>query len=133
MTKKVTNKSASSAEPARKKAQEEEPKEEQFTYMAQVKKLHLRKGFVNLTSKHWPFFAKTARTETREVTVYCGGRHDKKAVVWRLQPDNVARIVLGDESHRWLEDNFDPDSRIQVHAVRLEGDEIQIRLQAPEG
>ncbi len=131
VTKKVTNKSEEEIKKAKgSKAAAEAPQPEEFSYTASLKKLHLRKGFINMTSKHWPFFAKTARTETREVSVYYDGKYDEKSTVWRLQPDNVARLVLGDESHRWLEDNFSTDARIQLQVVRLEGDKIQIRLQA---
>jgi len=117
---------------ADKKAVKEEAAKE-FSYVALLKKLHLRKGFINMTAKHWPFFAKTARTETRAVTVYYDGRYDKSAAVWRLQPDNVARLVLGDESQRWLESNFSPESKISIHVIRMEENEIQIRLQAVDG
>lgn len=115
-----------------KKAVKEEAIKE-FSYVSLLKKLHLRKGFINLTSKHWPFFAKTARTQTRPVTVCFGEETDKEATVWRLQPDDVARIVLGDKSHGWLESNFSTESQINVHVTRMEGDEIQIRLEAFEG
>ncbi|RMH02422.1 MAG: hypothetical protein D6706_00105 [Chloroflexi bacterium] len=103
--------------------------EETFTYVAELKPLHLRKGFINLTPRHWPFFAINSRTETREVTVYYNGVYDKECTVWRLVPDDTARIVLSSAVHDWLEDNFGPEDKIKVTAFKLDGDEIQINLQ----
>lgn len=104
--------------------------EEGFTYVAVLKPLHLRRGFVNLTSKHWPFFAVNSRTETRPVTVYYDGIYDKDSAVWRLLPNDQARLVLSPTVHQWLEDHFEANDRVQVTAKKLDGQEIQISLKA---
>jgi hypothetical protein len=101
---------------------------EKFTYVAELKPLHLQRGFINLTSRHWPFFAVNARTETRPVTVYYDGRYDRKSAVWRLVPDDQARLVLSPAVHEWLEDNFVPEDNISVTAKKLDEQEIQIDL-----
>jgi hypothetical protein len=101
---------------------------EKFTYVAELKPLHLQRGFVNLTSHHWPFFALNARTETRRVTVYYDGRYDRKSAVWRLVPDDQARLVLSPAVHDWLEDNFVADDKISITAKKLDEQEIQIDL-----
>lgn len=102
-----------------------------FNYVADLKPLHIRRGFINLTPAHWPFFATNNRTETRDVTVVFGGRQDKNSSVWRLQPDDQARIVLGPQPHEWLEENFAHSETIHVAARRLDNDEIRITLDAP--
>lgn len=101
-----------------------------FNYVAELKPLHIRRGFINLTSAHWPFFAVSNRTETREVTIVFEGRQDKNSSVWRLQPDEQARIVLGPQVHEWLEENFTNSEAIHVAARRLDNDEIRITLDA---
>ncbi|KAA3662744.1 MAG: hypothetical protein DWQ04_12610 [Chloroflexi bacterium] len=102
--------------------------EEGFSHISELKPLHLRKGFVNLTPKHWPYFSINSRTETRKVTVYYEGVYDKNCAVWRLVPDDRARLVLSPTVHQWLEDNFVTTDQIQVVARKLDGDEIQISL-----
>jgi len=102
--------------------------EEGFTYVAILKPLHLRRGFVNLTSKHWPFFAINSRTETRPVTVYYDGIYDKDSAVWRLLPNDQARLVLSPTVQQWLEDHFEANDHVQVTAKKLDGQEIQISL-----
>jgi len=102
--------------------------EDTFTYIAELKPLHIRRGFINMTPEEWSFFARNARTETRKVTVYYEGLYDKKSAVWRLQPSEIARLVLGPASHEWLEDAFVPNDKIELHITRLEDDEIQIAL-----
>jgi hypothetical protein len=104
--------------------------EDEFTYVAELKPLHLRRGFVNLTPRHWPFFAINARTETRPVTVYYDGVYDRKSAVWRLQPDDQARVVLSPAVHEWLEDHFNPEDKIELTVRKLSDDEIQISLAA---
>jgi hypothetical protein len=99
-----------------------------FTYVAELKPLHVRRGFINLTPAHWPFFASSNRTETRDVTIVFGGRQDRHSSVWRLQPDDQARIVLGPQVHEWLEENFTGSEGIRVVARRLDNDEIRITL-----
>jgi hypothetical protein len=101
-----------------------------FTYVADLKPLHIRRGFINLTPAHWPFFAASSRAETRDVTVVFGGRQDRHSSVWRLQPDDQARIVLGPQVHEWLEENFGSSESIRVLARRLDNDEIRITLEA---
>jgi hypothetical protein len=113
------------AEPA---AEPEVEPLEKFTYLAELKPLHLQRGFINLTSHHWPFFAINARTETRPVTVYYDGRYDRKSAVWRLVPDDQARLVLSPAVHEWLEDNFVPEDKISIIAKKLDEQEIQIDL-----
>lgn len=103
---------------------------DQFTFTSELKPLHIRRGFVNLTAAHWPFFASTARSETRPVTIYYGGRYDRNSAVWRLVPDDTARVVLSDNVRRWLEDNFNPDDHIQVTATKLQNNEIELKLEA---
>lgn len=101
-----------------------------FTYVADLRPLHIRRGFINLTPAHWPFFASSNRMETRDVTVVFGGRQDKQSSVWRLQPDDQARIVLGPQVHEWLEENFGSSDTVRVVARRLDNDEIRITLDA---
>lgn len=101
-----------------------------FNYVADLKPLHIRRGFINLTPAHWPFFAASSRAETRDVTVVFGGRQDRHSSVWRLQPDDQARIVLGPQVHEWLEENFAHSETIRVLARRLDNDEIRITLEA---
>jgi len=105
---------------------------DEFTYLADLKPLHIRRGFINLTSAHWPFFAINARTETRVVTIYFDGRYDRKSTVWRLLPDDQARIVLGPAVREWLEDHFEAEDKIQVTAHKLDEKDIQISLQMVE-
>ncbi len=102
--------------------------EDTFTFIAELKPLHLRRGFINMTPKEWPFFALNARTETRPVTVYYEGLYDKKSSVWRMQPNDMARLMLGPGAHEWLEDAFMPDDKIVLIATKLENDEIQVSL-----
>jgi hypothetical protein len=108
------------------------PSVDQFTFVSELMPLHLRKGFVNLTPRHWPFFEVNARTETRAVTIYFDGRYDRDSAVWRLVPDDQARIMLSSRVREWLEDNFAPNDHIMVTASKLPGDEIQITLQPAE-
>ena len=103
-----------------------------FTYVSEVKPLALRKGFVNMTSHHWPFFAINSRTETRPVTVYYDGIYDKASSVWRLQPNNVARLMLSPQVHQWYEDNFEANDHIQLSVAKLDDEEIQISLKHAE-
>ncbi|MBK7216646.1 MAG: hypothetical protein IPH95_06165 [Candidatus Promineofilum sp.] len=100
-----------------------------FSYVADLKPLHIRRGFINLTPAHWPFFASSSRSETRDVTVVFGGRQDRHSSVWRLQPDDQARLVLGPQVHEWLEETFATSESIRVLARRLDNDEIRITLE----
>jgi len=104
------------------------PQEDGFVYVSEVKPLALRKGFVNMTSQHWPFFAFNSRTETRPVTVYYDGVYDKASSVWRLQPNNMARLVLSPQVHQWYEENFEANDHIQLSVAKLDDEEIQISL-----
>jgi hypothetical protein len=103
---------------------------ESFTYVANLKPLHIRRGFINLTAKHWPFFQVNSRTETRPVTVYYEGIYDKECAVWRLLPDDQARLVLSPAVHEWLEDNYASQDHIHITARKIGDDEIQISLRA---
>lgn len=108
------------------------PPENQFTFISELMPLHLRKGFINLTAQHWPFFELNARTETRPVVVHFDGRYDRNSAVWRLVPDDQARIMLGPPVREWLEDHFNPNDKIMVTATKLDNHEIQITLQPTE-
>ncbi len=101
---------------------------EGFNYVAELRPLHVKKGFVNLTPKHWPFFELNSRTETRPVVVYYEGLYDKNCAVWRLQPDDQARLVLSPAVHEWLEEHAHPNDRVQVTVRRLNETEIQVSL-----
>lgn len=102
---------------------------ESFSYVAELKPLHVRRGFVNLTPAHWPFFAINARTETRPVTVVTATMRDKNSSVWRLQPNDLARLVLSPRAHEWLENNFSASDRILLTASKVADDEIEIILE----
>ena len=102
---------------------------EQFTYASELKPLHVRRGFINLTSEHWPFFALNARTETREVTVHYGNETDERCTVWRLVPNDQARIVLSSSAQYWLEDNFEAGDHILVRAIKPDSKRIVITLE----
>lgn len=101
---------------------------EEFTYITDLKPLHIRRGFINLTPAHWPFFAVSTRTETRNVTVVFGGRQDKSSSVWRLQPDDQARLILGSQVHDWVEEHFEPNDQIRITARKIDDDEIRVSL-----
>jgi hypothetical protein len=104
--------------------------EEGFIYVSELKPLHIRRGFVNLTSDHWPFFAVNSRTETRPVTIYYSGVYDKKSSVWRLVPNDQARLVLSPPVHEWLEDHFSPGDKIHLLVRQMDDEEIQVSLRA---
>jgi hypothetical protein len=108
---------------------EVEPDEE-FTYQTVLKPLHIRRGFINMTPEHWPFFADSARATTRKVTVLYGGKTDKESSVWRLQPHDQARLVLSSLVRDWLDTNFGPNDDIELRAQKID-DEIQISLASP--
>ena len=103
--------------------------ETQFVYVTRLKPLHIRRGFVNLTPAHWPFFARTARSTTRAITVGYDDHVDKNSSVWRLSSNDMARIVLSDAVRFWLEDTFEPDDKVQVTATKLDDDEIEVVLE----
>ena len=103
---------------------------ESFTYVATLKAMHLRKGFVNMTEAHWPFFSINSRTVTREVILKYDGNVDKKSAVWRLKANDRARLVVGDRVAGWLDDNFNVDDQIQVTATKLADKSIEIELDA---
>ncbi len=100
---------------------------ETFSYVSEIKPLHLRRGFINLTPEHWPFFATSARAVTCPVTVLAGGVRDKDSTVWRLQPTDMARLVLSPRLHNWLGDNYVAGDQIQLVATKSDG-EIEIAL-----
>ena len=101
---------------------------EKFTFVSELKPLHIRRGFINLTPNHWPFFSLTARTETRPVVVTYGEQTDDGCAVWRLVPNDQARLVLSTPVHMWLEETFDAEDHIQISAVKQEEKQIQISL-----
>ena len=124
-------KSRTTAKKKTKSTSAKEMKEEveEFMYNAQLKPLHIRKGFINMTSLHWPFFAQNSRTTIREVTLLFDGNVDKDTTVWRLVPDDRARIKLSDKAHMWLEDNFTATDTVQIHATKRNQDiEIELAL-----
>jgi hypothetical protein len=104
--------------------------DEEFTYQTVLKPLHIRRGFINMTPEHWPFFADSARATTRKVTVLYGGKTDKESSVWRLQPHDQARLVLSSLVRDWLDTNFGSNDDIELRAQKID-DEIQISLAAP--
>jgi hypothetical protein len=104
--------------------------DEGFVYTAELKPLHIRRGFINMTSEHWPFFASNSRATIRDVTVYYDGIYDKKSAVWRLVPNDQARLVLSPTVHQWLEDHFHPNDQMVIIAKKLGEDEIQLSLKA---
>jgi hypothetical protein len=107
--------------------------EEGFRHVAKVKPLHLRRGFINMTPDHWPFFAINSRTETRPVTVYYDGVYDKDSTVWRMLPNDMARLVMSPAVHQWFEDNFVPEDNVQLTVRRLDNEEIQVSLRSADG
>jgi hypothetical protein len=104
--------------------------DEEFTYQTILKPLHIRRGFINMTPEHWPFFAENARATTRKVTVHYGGKTDKESTVWRLQPHDQARLVLSSLVRDWLDTNFVANDSIELRAQKIDAD-IQISLAAP--
>ena len=109
-----------------------EPSADQFTYVTELKPLHIKRGFINMTPQHWPFFSINARTESRPVDVVTESMRDKDSSVWRLQPNNLARLVLSPRAQRWLEQNFVPGDNIMLSASKIENQGIQILLDLPE-
>jgi hypothetical protein len=103
---------------------------ERFVYVSLIRPLHIRRGFVNLTPEHWPFFAINNRTETRQISLNYGTDTDDKSRVWRLVQDSQVRIVLSSTAHKWLENNFESEDLLQVTAVKAESDRIVIKLEA---
>jgi hypothetical protein len=127
-TKKPTKKPLSELTVAAPPAAIEPPTAEGFTFISQLKPLHIRRGFINMTPEYWPFFAINARTESRHVTVISESLRDEDSSVWRLQPNNMARLVLSPRAQRWLEENFVAGDSIQLTATKNSADEIQIVL-----
>lgn len=106
--------------------------EKGFIYVTDIKPLYLRKGFVNLSPEYWSFFSVSARTETRHVTVYYDGIYDKECHVWHIQSSDMVRLVFSPSVHHWFEENFEPNTHIQMAVKRLDNDEIQISLRPAE-
>lgn len=104
----------------------------QFIYVAELKPLHLRRGFINMTPEHWDFFAQGARSTTREVTVAYGDDFDRESDVWRLETTDSARLVVSETVQEWLEDHFEPNDQIRVIASKLDDEEIEVRLEPVE-
>lgn len=101
---------------------------EEFTYVSELKPLHIRRGFINLTSNHWPFFALNARTEVRKVMLDYNDKQDKGCSVWRLVPNDQARLVLSPAVREWLDDNFEPSDEIEIKATKEDSKKITITL-----
>ncbi len=101
---------------------------DEFVFTSELRPLHIERGFINMTPEYWPFFAVNARTESRPVVVVVEDVHDEESAVWRLQPGDLARLVLGPQAHRWLEDNFVAGDYVQILATRQDDAEIQIEL-----
>ena len=118
---------------ATKKAKEPEvPQPKTFSYTTELKGLHIRKGFINLTPGHWPFFAEGKRMETRPITISFAGKADPTSAVWRLTPDDQARLVLGEPAHAWLAATFKADSKVTVDALRTPDNKIEVMLSPAE-
>ncbi len=137
----VKPKRASAAQPAkvkapRKRAVEETSRKDlvdaadldEFTFVSELKELHIRRGFINLTANHWPFFAQNARSEVREVSLAYDDKQDAECTVWRLVPNDQARLVLSPPVQNWLDDNFEPSDEIEIKAVKKESEDIIISL-----
>lgn len=107
-------------------------REEMFQFVAELKPLHLRKGFVNLEPRHWAYFTTGSRMETRPVTVRYGSKKDDESSVWHLMPDDQTRIVLGPTAQAWLEETFDASDNVIVTAYRVNNDKIEITLKQVE-
>jgi len=103
---------------------------ERFVYVSLVRPLHIRRGFVNLTPEHWPFFAINNRTETREISLNYGTDSDDKSMIWRLVQENQVRVILSPAAHKWMENNFEPNDLLQVTAMKADSDRIVIKLEA---
>jgi hypothetical protein len=101
---------------------------EQFTYVSELKPLHIRRGFINLTNQHWPFFALNARSETRPVTIAYGDKKDNDSSVWRLVPNDQARVVLSPAVQEWLEVTFEPYDHVRVLATKPDSKNVHITL-----
>lgn len=115
--------------PAQVAEQPQKPlSKDEFTFISELKPLHINRGFINMTPEYWPFFAINARTESRPVTVAAGEIRDGDSAVWRLQPNDLARLVLGPQAHRWLKDHFVAGDYVQIVANRISDSEIQIVL-----
>ena len=127
--KKKKKSSATAVSSAKIKAEKEAPTVEHFTYVSRLRPLHIRRGFVNLTPEHWPFFATNARSTSREVTLAYEGNRDKGGAIWRLVPTDQARVILSPKAHDWVDDNFAANDRVLVTASKLEGDEIEVKLE----
>lgn len=109
----------------------EPPSSEEFTFVSVLQPLHIRRGFINMTPDYWPFFAINARTESRPVTLITESLRDEESSVWRLQPNNLARLVLSPRAQRWLEENFVAGEAVRLKATKNSADEIQIVLDMP--
>lgn len=105
---------------------------ETFSYVSHMQPLHIRRGFINLTPKHWPYFAINARTETRPVELKYGDSKDSDCAVWRLSDNNMARLVLSSKVQDWIEEHFEEHDSIQVIAEKSKDNQIEITLMPVE-
>jgi hypothetical protein len=125
---KQVKKAKPSTPKAKRVTPEELDPETQFVHVTQLKPLHIRRGFINLTPQHWDFFAKSARSTTRDVKISFEDTLDLESAVWRLSSNDMARIVLGEAARAWLQESFGPDDKVQIVATEMD-DEIEIRLE----
>lgn len=102
--------------------------DDSFVYTAELRPLHLRRGFINLTPEHWEFFKINSRTVTRDVTIYYDGIYDKKSSAWKLSTTGQTRIVVSPAVQLWMNDNFEDGDQIEVMAHDMGEGEIQITL-----
>ncbi|MFN2135448.1 MAG: hypothetical protein ACK2UK_05800 [Candidatus Promineifilaceae bacterium] len=100
--------------------------DEGFTFISELKPLHIERGFINMTPEYWPFFAINARTESRPVITISGDIRDEESAVWRLQPNDMARLVLGPRAQKWLSDHFVANEYVQLVVTREGDDEIEV-------
>ena len=102
---------------------------DEFTYTSQLKPMHIRKGFVNLTPAHWPFFSLNSRTVVRPIILHYDGHVDEESTMWRLVPDDTARLMLSDKATRWMSDNCQSNDKVQITARKAEEKVIVIDLE----
>jgi hypothetical protein len=114
---------------AEAKSPEDIDPDSQFVYVTHMQPLHIRRGFINLTPQHWDFFARTARSTTRDVRVLYEDKVDEASSVWRLASNDMVRIVVSDAVRVWLEETFEPEDKVQVLATKLDDEEIEVVLE----
>jgi hypothetical protein len=63
------------------------------------------------------------------VTLKYSDQIDAECTVWRLSPNDQARLVVSSKAQHWLDLNFEPNDSIQVTAVKLSDKQIEITLE----